>query len=157
MYEITNKGLWVRWSQLDTPSKWLFAASNVAAVAAIVPFIPVFTSHSYRLGYFLGSGGKVPRGSISEVSATSAWWMVAMSVLAAILWWRMSVWQDELFNRVQNWSLGMAGAWSTALFGIWAVLATGRVLPPVAPGAIVLGFFVIFSGFWFHAVRRWAS
>lgn len=157
MYEITIKGLWVRWSELDTPSKRLFASSNVAAVAAILPVLPIIGSHGYRLGYVVGSGGKAAPGSPPELSAAGAWWMVAAGVLSAVLWWRMSVRQDELFNRIQNWSLGMAGAWSMALLCVWTTLAAARVLPPIAPGAVFVSVLVLITAFWLHAVRRWAS
>ncbi len=163
MYEFTMKGIWVRWGALDMPSRWLFAGSGAAAFAALVPlYVPgAVTRRSYLfdLGYYVGSGGKWPVRA-AETSASmlpwAAWWIVGCLAVSALLWWRLSVRQDELFNRIQNWAFAMGGAWSATLLSVWSIFDMADLASPITPAAVITVFAVAISVFWFVAVRRWA-
>jgi hypothetical protein len=155
MYEFTLGGSWFRWSLLDRTSKRLAAASFAAATVAMVPLGAASWSIGYQLGKHAGSGSREP----FRLAFTAEPWAVALllgfTILSGIFWWRFSLRQDELFNRVQNLALGMGGAWSGALLTCWAVLDLGNLAPPVAPAAIIAIFFLLVCVFWFVGVRRW--
>lgn len=160
MYEFTMGGSWFRWSLLDRTSKQLAAGSLAASIAAVAPATLSLGSHAYdfgyRLGYRAGGGsGKLTAPEVVSFSPVEACWLIAFSILSAFLWWRFSLRQDELFNRVQNWALGMAGAWSATLFSIWAVLDLGGLVAPVSPWAIIAIFYISICAFWLAGVRRW--
>lgn len=149
MYEFTMGGAWFRWELLDERSKRLAGASLVAAALAPAPLAGMF---GYELGYSLASG--TAQGGFAPPS-WAVLWTLASLVVSGILWWRFSLRQDELFNRVQNWALAMGGAWSATLLSIWALLEIGGFVPPVAPVVILGLFYGLTLIFWFRAVRRW--
>lgn len=158
MIEFTMGGTWFRWSLLDRTSKRLAAGSLIASVVAVAPATLSLSSHAYDVGYRLGSGSAaVPEAAVGfpPWSPLEACWLIGFGIVSALLWWRFSLRQDELFNRVQNWALGMAGAWSATLLTIWAMLALGNLAPPVSPMGIIATFYVSTCAFWFAAVRRW--
>lgn len=163
MYEITMKGLWVRWGGLDTSARWLFTGSTAAAITAVAPLALqerfVDRTIFYELGYYLGSDGKWPAKVVAPLPPLEAWaalWIIGFSVVSALLWWRLSVRQDELFNRIQNWTLAMGGVFSATLLTVWSVLDLANIVPPATPLFIIETFVLSTCIFWFVAVRRWA-
>ncbi len=163
MYEITMAGMWVRWGSLDASARRLFAGSMAAALAAVapLPFQESFVERTvfYELGYYLGSGGKWPAKVATPLPALEAWaalWIIGFSVVSALLWWRLSVRQDELFNRIQNWALAMGGVFSGTLLTVWSVLDFANIVSPATPLFIINSFVLSIGLFWFVAVRRWA-
>lgn len=153
MYEFTMGGSWFRWSLLDRTSKRLAAGSLAASIAAVAPAVlPRF----FDFGYRAGGGGRAPMPEVATgPTSFEACWLIGFGIVSALLWWRFSQRQDELFNRVQNWALGMGGAWSATLLSVWAVLDLGRIVPPISPMAVIATFYVSIIVFWFAAVRRW--
>jgi hypothetical protein len=102
MYEFTKGGMWFRWKLLDRPSKRLAAFSMIAAMIAAIP-IGIIAGHgAYRIGYRLGSGGDWPAAMAPVFAPWMAWVVIGFGALSAILWWRFSMRQDEMFNRIQN-------------------------------------------------------
>lgn len=161
--EITHGGMWFRWGSLDRTSKWLLVASSVAAVAGLTLLLlivgPDLYGTAYKAGYAAGSGGQAPRSvptPLIRPTPLLGWATVGLLLMSGLLWWRLSLRQDEMFNRIQNWSLGMSGAWATLVLTFWAVLATAGVLPTVSAWGIVFVACALFSAFWLIAVRRWA-
>jgi len=150
MIEFTMGGAWFRWDALDHQAKWLAGLSISAA--SFAGFLTGVLFAYYLHGGTTSELDLVVRPNIRWV----AWWAVSLLVLSAILWWRFSLRQDELFNRVQNWAIGAASSSTMALVTIWAILAFAGALPPVSIGAILLIHFAALMGFWFVAVRRWA-
>lgn len=153
MYEFTKGGMWFRWHLLDRVSKRLAAASLLAAAVALIPRLSSQTG--YQLGRALGRD-ETPLRATVDWAAWHGWWIIAFSTLSGLLWWRFSLRQDEMFNRVQNWSLGMAGAWGGALLMAWALLALANAAAPISPRAVLALFGGLSFLFWFVAVRRWA-
>lgn len=157
MFEFAMGGLWFRWEALDHTGKRLLGSSLVAACLASVPLGWSVSQAAYRYGYAIGSGQPahfaVPAISMSPFLAC---WCVSLTILSGILWWRFSLRQDEMFNRVQNWSIGQASSWTMALVATWQVLAFGGVAPPVSVWLVLLAFSAAVTGFWMVAVRRWA-
>ncbi len=160
---ITMNRFGVRWSVLVAHSRWLFIGSMVAVLIAIapLPFQDAFYSRTifYDLGYDLDSGGEWPKKIVAAPVALEAWatlWFIGFSTVSALLWWRLSVRQDELFNRVQNWALAMGGVWSATLLTVWSVLDLANIVPPATPLFIINAFVLSICVFWFVAVRRWA-
>lgn len=151
MYEFTMKGAWFRWSDLDAPSRWLGCG---AFVVSLLGFLPIF-AFSLEFGRFLGSDGKVGI-EVFAPTASEACWIIGLQVLAGWLWWRFSMRQDELFNRIQNWSVSLASAWTVLLVSAAVVLDYANALPSVPAWSIVVLFSALFTGFWFYAVHRWA-
>jgi len=149
-------GMWFRWGLLDRVSKRLAAGSMAAALIASIPIGIFLTRTAYRYGYWSGSGGLWPDGPAPVLLPWMAWTATGFGVVSAILWWRFSLRQDEMFNRVQNWSLGMAGAWSMAASMAWAALAYSGVAPMISIGGIFVLFALAVILFWVVAVRRWA-
>jgi hypothetical protein len=157
MYEFTHAGFWVRWSSLDRPARRLLVTSIVATIVGLVPFSLWLNQMSYRAGYLAGSGGIPAPGPAPTLSPWAIVWLVAFWIAAGLLWWRFSLRQDEMFNRVQNWALAMSGAVTSTLLVIWSLFAlTGAIGPVAALPALglYLGLVLIF---WFVAYRRWAA
>ena len=157
MYEFTHAGFWVRWSSLDRPARRLLVASIAATVVGLIPSLRWLAETSYRAGYLAGSGGIAAPGPDPMLTPLAIWWLVACWAVAGVLWWRFSLRQDEMFNRVQNWTLAMSGAITSALLVTWSLFAmTGAIGPVAALPALglYLGLVLIF---WFVAYRRWAA
>ena len=155
MYEFTHGGSWFRWSLLDKTSKRLAAGSFAALTVAMVPAATATWSMAYQLGKHAGSGSREPLAVAVAVEPWAAALVLGFSVVSGLFWWRFSLRQDELFNRVQNRALGMGGAWTGALLTCWAVLDLGNLAAPVAPAAIIGVFALLVCIFWFVGVRRW--
>lgn len=164
MYEFTWGGAWLKWSLLDRSSKRLAAGSFVAAAGAAIPIALYAGELGYALGFRLGAalaGRAELRPDLADGASLvaepwMAWVTLACGLLSAWLWWRFSLRQDELFNRVQNWALGMASGWTMAGVLVWLALAGAGVVPPPPVAAIVAVYVALLFGFWFAAVRRWA-
>ena len=86
--------------------------------------------------------------------------IVAAAILCALIsgiaWWRFSLRQDEMLNRVQNYALGHAGSWSLAAATLWWLMELGGWLGEFPLGLFVLLGYGLILFFWFRAVRRWA-
>jgi hypothetical protein len=163
MYEFTMGGAWFKWSLLDATSKRLAAGSFVAATIAAVPFGIHAGNVGHALGYRLAAaaaGGAVdqppPGAMIAPAEPWMAWITLVFGIVSAVLWWRFSRRQDEMFNRVQNWALGMGGAWTMAACFVWITLAAAGVVAMPSAVAIAALFYVLIFAFWFVAVKRWA-
>ena len=161
MFEFTHGGLWFKWDALDPASKrlagWSMAAAAVGGGALGIMFAGYSDNPFYRLGYWAASGRSAASGvhHLLPPAWTSGVGFL-MLLLSAVLWWRFSLRQDEMFNRVQNWALGMSGAVTSAVLAGWALLSLGGLLPPVTPLPLILGFWSAMAIFWLVAVRRWA-
>jgi len=162
MAEITHKGVWIKWSSLGARDKGWFTLSTLTAIPfGMVIGVPA-GEWIYRIGYHLGSGGGAPNTlRMAELSGSAAY---RYAVLAAFLcaavsaaaWWRFSLNQDELFNRIQNYALGRAGAWSLAGVAAWWLLSLGGWTGPFLPGPFLLAASLLLAVLWFRAVARWA-
>lgn len=157
MYEITHKGWWFRWSALDAPSRWLMAGFTLAVVLAMLSMTSLAAILTGAPGFYFGRLGRSLPGFTPELAAWQAWWILGCTIASCVFWWRLSVRQDELFNRIQNWSFGMAGAWTVAIFGALGILSAASITRPEEPWGVIALFCLLFTGFWLYAVRRWAS
>lgn len=150
MIEFTIGGAWFRWDTLDRQAKWLAGSSmSGASVAGFLAGI------WFAYGLHGGTTSQLDI-AIRPYVAWVAWCVVSLLVLSAVLWWRFSLRQDEMFNKVQNWALGYTSFWTMAVVTIWAILALAGAAPPVSIGAILLMYWAALMAFWFVAVRRWA-
>lgn len=145
MLEFTLGGAWFRWSRLDTASRRLAIASMCLAAIAGHLIGMAAKPVNARFGFDV-----TPHTTVLAVAG------IAMAVLSAWLWYRFSLRQDEMFNRVQNWAIGMSGAWTCVVLTVWSVLASVSLampMPSAAPAMLFAGTLLIF---WFVAVRKWA-
>ncbi|MBB4153169.1 hypothetical protein GGQ80_001057 [Sphingomonas jinjuensis] len=163
MYEFTMGGAWFKWSLLDAASKRLAAGSFAAATIAAVPLGIYVSNIGHAVGYRLGAaaaGAPVERAPASAMLAGAEPWMawitLIFGIVSAVLWWRFSRRQDEMFNRVQNWALGMGGGWTMAACFVWIALASAGAVAMPSTIAIAALFYVLLFAFWFVAVKRWA-
>jgi hypothetical protein len=158
MYEFTMGGWWFRWSALDMASRRLAAASMAFALVATFPVSLSLGRLAYTIGQCVGSGdwSLCAAATTRELSPLLAVLGTVSAIVSGILWWRFSKRQDEMFNRVQNWALGTAGAWTGGAIMIWSILALGGLLPeaPLWSGALL--YVLLLFVFWWVAVRRWA-
>lgn len=146
MYEFTKGGTWLRWGALDGPSRSLFATSLAASAAATIPLAMLRFSDAY-----LSRGVDV----VPPMQPWMAIWIIAFGTMSALLWWRFSLRQDELFNRIQTWTLGMSGTTFIIALAVWFLLERAGFAPPIADLRAVKLYLVLVLGFWFAAVRRW--
>jgi hypothetical protein len=160
MYEFTHKGLWFNWSALDRKDKQLAGISLGASAIGGALLGIGSTEGAYGLGYRLGSGGKAPPPTgITEAFGPAFPWLFVGSAVALsiglVFWWLFSRRQDEMFNRVQNFAVGLSSTMTMALGMMWAMAAFGGALP--APSFLVLALIdlVLLTIFWVHAVRKW--
>lgn len=159
MVDITHGGWWFRFSSMDRNEKWWAGASLGTGILGAFPVGIMLGSAAYEFGRNLASGRAAistsnPFGPFAPFAVIAC---ILLWVISVFCWWRFSVRQDEMFNRMQNWALGMAGGWLVALLLAWSLLALADTVEP--PSALAL--FVLCLGlpsiFWFVAVRRWAS
>lgn len=133
MYEFTWGGWWFNWSALDRPSRRLAAGSFAFSFFAAVPLGFMFGRAGYSFGRCVGSGDWSPCEKLNlTVHPALAILITSCAIISAWLWMRFSARQDEMFNRVQNWSIGMAGAWTAAAILVWTFMALGGLLPHLA-------------------------
>lgn len=155
MYEFSHKGAGFSWKALDAKSKGLFAGSMAAAVAALVPFYGSVTRMGAELHEYMHD---VPlRQPPPELTPAAALIAVAFLALSAWLWWRFSLRQDEMFNRVQNWAIGMAGGSLSGALVAWQILARAELAPAMSVWPIMMLMALLYTIFWFVAVRRWGA
>lgn len=162
MVEITHKGAWIKWSTLDTRDKGWFILATVAAVPVGMVIGVPFGEILYQLGFYLGSDGGTPdpRHLADLVESRAYRYLVlaafAFALVSGLAWWRFSLHQDELFNRIQNYAIGRAGGWSLAGATGWWLLSFGGWAGPFPLGLFVLASLALLLVFWFHAVHKWA-
>lgn len=162
MYEITQKGAWFNWSALNAAEKRLAALSIAAAVppGLVVGFAA--GEKAYRAGYRLASGAAPP--APSHFAELAAELLPPAAVLAALLcavvsafaWWRFSLRQDELFNRIQNRALGHSAGWGVGAAAGWWFLERAGLVGPLPLGWLLVFVLALLYYFWFSGVRRWA-
>jgi hypothetical protein len=162
MVEITHKGTWFKWDSLDARDKLWFLLSTVTSVPVGLLIGVMFVEWGHDLGYRVGAGEHGPRGYFADILASDAFRYavlaaLALAALSGFAWWRFSIRQDELFNRIQNGALGRAGAWSVAAAGAWWLLSLGGWVGPFPLGPFLLASMALLLVFWFHAVHKWAS
>ncbi|HEV2746996.1 MAG TPA: hypothetical protein VGW34_06820 [Allosphingosinicella sp.] len=145
MYEFTFGGAWFRWNAFDRKSRLLAAASLALGAIAGALFGMALKPVNHRYGFDVTA-----HAPILAVAG------IAASLLAAWLWYSFSLRRDEMFNRVQNWALGMAGAWTCVIATLWHILERVALASPLTVPAVALLFAVSTGLFWFVAVRRWA-
>lgn len=156
MVEISHGGFWFKWSSLDQTGKRLAATSIVAAALSATAIVPV----AYRLGHDLGRStakGQTVHSPASFIEPYAVIAALTFMVLSGVCWWRSSLRQDEMFNRVQNWAIGMGGGWMVAVLAPWSLLALADLVEPPSALTIFLVCIGLPSLFWLVAVRRWAS
>lgn len=144
MYEFTHGGAWFRWSSFDRASRMLAIATTVSSGVAGTLFGMVAKPVNTRFGFDV-----TPHTTLLAILGIIA------SVLAAWLWYCFSIRQDELFNRVQNWTLGMSGVAACAASTIWRVLGAASLVMPMPSGAPAILFAGASIVFWFSATRKW--
>ncbi len=144
MFEFTMGGAWFRWSALDHRSRW-FAGTSFMFAALAGLLCGVALTPATRIGWNF-SGYELPLALAGiSAAAVSSW-----------LWYKFSLRQDEMFNRVQNWALGMAGAWTCGISTAWMILAKVSVVPAVSVLAIAPMFAMASGAFWLYGARKWA-
>lgn len=156
MVEITQGGFWIKWSSLDQTGKRFAAVSFVAAALSGAAIAPV----AHRLGHDLGRSaakGQTVHSPANFIESYAVIAALAFMVVSGICWWRFSLRQDEMFNRVQNWAIGMGGGWMVAVLAPWSLLALAELVEPPSALTIFLVCIGLPSLFWLIAVRRWAS
>ncbi len=158
MVEITHGGTWFKWSSMDQRDRIWFAVSTVASIPAGLIAGAALGREGYRFGHKIGTGehnpdplGPLWQTELVRYGVLAAFLLLALSLFA---WWRFSLRQDELFNRVQNQALGQAGAWTLLIASCWWILGLGGWVPDLPLGVFVLGGFLLLLIFWFRAVRR---
>jgi hypothetical protein len=159
MVEITHGGTWFKWSSMDSRDRLWFVVSQVAAMPVGIVVAVYFSRYAYQLGYRHGSGGmEAPdrlgpwvESDLFRYSVILAFVLVLLSIFA---WWRFSLRQDELFNRIQNYALGRACAATITIASCWWILSLGGWVGDLPLGAIVIGGYALILGFWLHAVRQ---
>lgn len=155
MVEITHKGVWIKWSSLDSRDRGWFVLSMVTTL----PLGIVLGVHIGEWGYQLAHDADSAHFADlvgSDLYRYTVLVAVASAAVCAFAWWRFSLHQDELFNRIQNYAIGRAAAWSLGGATGWWLLALGGWAGPFPLGPFVISSFALLLGFWFYAVRRWA-
>jgi hypothetical protein len=159
MVEITHGGAWFKWSSMNRRDRFWFVLSTAAMMPASVMSGIAVGRFTYRIGYWLGSGKHGPDGLRPLVESDGHSYAAIAACLLLLVgffgWWRFSVAQDEMFNRLQNYALGRAGAWMLAIAAAWWMLSLGGWIEELPLVAIVNGGLFLTLGFWIHAVRKW--
>jgi hypothetical protein len=162
MYEFTHRGAGVNWAALDQKSRRLVSGSMASALVAVMPLFKWTGDAARRVGIEF-EGAMPTEGtavSTSSLYLPAPWvvaWVIGFAALSGLLWWRMSIRQDELFHRVQNWSLGMSGAWTAAALTVWGLLDMTGISPPIQGSAPLILFSALTILFGRTAARKWAS
>ena len=162
MYEFTHGGTWFNWKALDRSSRWLAIGSIASALIAVGPLLKWTSDLGYRIGLSFGmrAAGTTATMPATAVDSTSPWvafWVVGFGLLSAILWWRLSVRQDELFHRIQNYALGMGGAWTAVALTIWGLFDMVGLAASIQPPMPLMLFTMLTTVFGCVAARQWAS
>jgi hypothetical protein len=80
---------------------------------------------------------------------------IILAMVTALLWWRFSSLQDEMFHRIQNYSYGWGAAVTIAVLVVWGIANAAGVAPPIDPIAPLVLFAVGHGFFWTVATRKW--
>lgn len=145
MIEFTFGGAWFRWSALGDKARRFVAASFLFAAMAGVSGGIVARPTNYWFGY-----------DLTRYLVPIAVYCLFTSLASAWFWYRFSVAQDEMFNRIQNWSLGMAGAWTCCISAALLLAAKAGVIAQISAVDVATMFAIGVCIFWFIAVRKWA-
>lgn len=160
MYEFTHKGLWFNWSALDGRDKALAGASLVTAGIGGALLGLGSADGAYGLGYRMGSGGQVPPDTgIAETFGPAFPWLFVASAIALtiglVFWWLFSRRQDEMFNRVQNYAVGLSSTITIALGMMWAVASIGGAVPTPSFKILAALDLILLTVLWLRAVKKW--
>ena len=158
MVEITHGGTWFKWSSMDSRDRLWFVVSTVTVIPAAFIIGAAGARWSYHLGHRHAAGRDGPDG-FGPLIESGGFRYGALAALLLLLvslfaWWRFSVRQDELFNRIQNYALGHACAWTLFIAAAWWVLSAGGWVGTLPLEGIVTGGLVLILAFWFYAVRK---
>lgn len=160
MYEMTHKGAWFKWGALDRTEKALVV---VTVLTAIPPGFLLGRSErlSYRIGYYLANGAwpemtPRPMGLPDAWVGPAALFTIACAIVCGLAWWRFSLRQDEMFNRVQNDALGRGSAWGLAIAFFWWMLTVPGWVSPLPVSVFLTVALLLIVVFWFRAAARWA-
>ena len=162
MVEITHGGTWFKWDSLDRRDKWLAGLSIAASIPSGIVAGFMLGDAIHRTVYLLSADDlEAPANTVQRLVESAAYRSAAMAALAlaivsALAWWRFSLRQDELFNRIQNYAMGRAGGWSMGIAVGWWFLQLAGLAGAFPLGAFLLAMMLLLLGFWFHGVRRWA-
>ena len=161
MVELTHGGTWLKWSSLGKRDRNWALLSFATSLLAAIPVGIAAADWGFRLGFRMGSGGlEAPASPITEFLASSSFAYLMLgsalfAVISAVAWWQFSRKQDEMFNRIQNYALAQAGAWTFAFAFLWWLLWLGGWIGPLSLTVLVVLGTALLLGFWFYAVRRW--
>ena len=162
MVELTHGGTWIKWSSLNRRDRNWALLSFVTSGLSALPVSLLAADWAYAQGYRAGSGGDESQSTAlapflqSDLFAVAMLIAAALAVVSALAWWQFSRNQDEMFNRIQNYAIGQAGAWTFAFAFLWWLLWLGRWVGPLSLTVIVLVGTALLLAFWFYAVRKWA-
>lgn len=161
MVELTFGGAWLKWDSLTRQDRNWALLSLATSTLAAIPTAVICGDWAYKLGFRAGSGGRdapdtgVSRLLASDLFAYATLTSVVLTIVSGLAWWRLSRNQDEMFNRIQNYAIGQAGAWTFSAAFVWWLLALGGWAGPLPlAGLVALGTALLLA-FWFQAVRRW--
>lgn len=128
------------------------------AVTSAAPISLTAAKLAFQIGLCAGSNDFAPCGDLRfAMHPAAAFVVVAAGLASGLVWAAFSKRQDEMFNRIQNWALGVAGAWTCAATLVWSMLSWGGILPMLQLWAAALLFVHLLLIFWFVAVWRWVS
>lgn len=165
MVELTHGGTWLKWNSLTPRDRNWALLSFATSLLAAIPIGVAAGSFGYRIGYRIGyrwgSGGQNPHVEMADMMGSDlfAYGMLAAALLAvvsAIAWWRFSLNQDEMFNRIQNYAIAMACGWTFAIAFVWWMLWLGGWVAALSPTILVVIGTALLIGFWLFAVKKWA-
>ena len=80
---------------------------------------------------------------------------IVLVLVSGLLWWRFSSLQDEMFQRVQNYSYGWGAAITVAVLVVWGIANAATLAPPIYALAPLFIFALAKTFFWSLAVRKW--
>jgi hypothetical protein len=163
MYEFTHSGAWFNWKAFDRTEKRLAAVSLAGSTLPGALMGLKLLAEGVSIGRLVN-----PERDRKFVAALGEWMAtsnifsvlvvlaIASTVISIIAWWRLSIRQDEMFNRVQNYALGR-----TAVLGMLFALIWWMLSAPGWVGAFPLGWFLLAEAvliylFTVRAVRKWA-
>jgi hypothetical protein len=162
MVELTHGGTWIKWSGLSARDRNWAILSFVASGLSALPLGLAAGDWGYRVGYQLGSGQAAPADNHYADMLATDWFpylMLASAIFAIVsgfAWWQFSRNQDEMFNRIQNYALGVGAAWTFAIAVVWWILSIGGWVGELPLTAFVVLGWLLIMVLWFRAVRRWA-
>ena len=161
MVELTHGGTWLKWSSLTPRDRnWALLSFATSALAAM-PIAIAAGDWGYNLGFRLGSGGmEPPTTGATELLASDLFAFLMLgsllfTVISAVAWWRFSRNQDEMFNRIQNYAIAQAGAWTFSLAFCWWLLSLGGWVDDLPVTVLIVTGTALLIAFWLHGVRRW--